>query len=293
MTTIMHSPLSHLSVLQKPSKALPQPAEAEGISYKYHRYDEFSSSLQSQLGFPTLLPPKSPLMCRLLLSKGKNKTAQLSPHTVTLIKDNEEKSAGFDADEKEDDGERTEDENKIRANSKNKGGDRRLTVQYPKGSTYNVKVDKLLPITQEDHLIIVSPETTDYRRLCIVQTPKDHSFVEIGCDFALTVGNVNATEKKLGIDKSPSSLEIARKNFPALDLEEVDFLTESRESLMNILERYGMNDCNKLIVGIDINGNRELDAVVECLQRVLDFWHPRLVIVKSRALFGVLLEQGK
>ena len=88
----MHSPLSHSSILQSPSKALPQPAEAEGISYKYHRYDEFSSSLQSQLDSPTLLPPKSPLMCRLLLSKGKNKAAQLSPHTVTLIKDNEEKT---------------------------------------------------------------------------------------------------------------------------------------------------------------------------------------------------------
>ncbi len=276
----MHSLLSPSSSPSLQSKELPQPKESPGPLYKYCRHDEFSSALHSQLSCSLSLPPsKAPLMCRLLLSKGKNKRAQLSPHIVTLIK-----GGGVDKLE------RTED---TQTKKKGEGSDDdRLLVRYPKGSTYNVKRNKLLPITQDDHLIIVAPETSDYRRLCIVQTPKDHSFVEIGCDFALTVGNVNATDRKLGIDKSSSSLEVARKNFPTLDLEEVDFLTESRENLMNMLERYKMNDCNKLIVGIDINGNRQLDAVVQCLQRVLDIWQPRLVVVKSRALFRVLLEQG-
>ena len=51
------------------------------------------------------------------------------------------------------------------------------------------------------------------------------------------------------------------------------------------------HDRNKLIVGIDINGNREYEAVRDCLQRVLDLWQPRLIIVKSRSMFRVMLEQ--
>ena len=266
----MNDPLSHSS----PSPSLPQP-ESPDDSYTYRRYDEFSSTLQSKL--PSL-PAKSP--CRLLLSKGKNKAAQLSPHTVALLKDDDENSSNNNNDKKSDD------------TNKNKSKDKdRLTVQYPKGSTYNVKMKYLLPITNENKLIIVAPETVDYRRLCIVHTPNDHSFIEIGCDFALTCGNVD-TPKKLGIDKSPTSLDIARENFPTLDLEEVDVLTDSKENLMNVLERYEMNDCSKLIVAIDINGNRELDAVVQCVQRVVDLWHPRLVIVKSRSLFSLMLEKG-
>ncbi len=162
---------------------------------------------------------------------------------------------------------------------------------YTKGSTYDVKMKNILPITQEKQLIIVAPETKYYRKLCIVQTPHDHSFIEIGCDFALTTGNVDCI-KRLGIDKSPTSLEIAHGNFPDLPLEEVDILEESEENLMNLLERYEMNhDRNKLIVGIDINGNREYEAVRDCLQRVLDLWQPRLIIVKSRSMFRVMLEQ--
>ena len=46
-----------------------------------------------------------------------------------------------------------------------------------------------------------------------------------------------------------------------------------------------------LVVGVDINGNRELEAVRECLGRVLEWWRPRLVVVKSRALFQVFEEE--
>jgi hypothetical protein len=249
------------------SKSLPQPESAER-SYVYKRYDDFSSTLQSQIHS---LTPECP--CRLMLSKGINKSPKLSPHTVTLIKDENgakgHKDVGVDVD----------------------GDEERVTVKYPKGSTYHVKKKYILPLTQENNLIIVSPETTDYRKLCIVQTPKDHSFIEIGCAFGFTVGDVDTCDKRLGIDKSPSSLEIAKKNYPTLDFEEIDVLTEGDDVLLNILDRYGMNDASKLIVGIDINGNRELEAVIQCLQRILDIWQPRLVIVKSRSLFNVMLEQ--
>ena len=230
--------------------SLPQP-DAPDLKYTYTGSDKFTSSLQSQL---KTFPPETPV--RLMLSKGKNRAAQLSPHTVVL-------------EENEEDGNEADD---------------RLTVRYAKGSTYKVRTKHILPITKENNLIIVVPETVDYRRLCIVQTPQDHSFIEIGCDFALTVGNVHCC-KRLGIDKSPSSLEIAKSNFPTLALEEIDILLENQESLMQLLKRYEMDDTSKLIVGIDINGNRALNAVVDCLKRVLDIWQPRLVIVKSRSLF--------
>ena len=241
------------------AKSLPQPASPELKYYTYRRYDEFTLTLQSKLH---LLPPMAP--CRVMLSKGHNKGSQLSPYTVALLKKENDESI----------------------NDKNDG---RLIVQYPKGSTYHVRKKYIFPITQENKQIIVSPETSDYRRLCIVHTPKDHSFIEIGCDFAFTVGNVDC-DQRLGIDKSPTSLAIAKSNFPDLALEEIDVLTESKERLMKVLERYQMTDQKKLIVAIDINGNRELEAVIECLQRVLDTWQPRLVIVKSRSLFALMLE---
>lgn len=265
----MKESLTPTSPALSSSPSLPQPSSPD-TKYVYRRYDEFSSTLQSQL---YSLPPNSE--CRLLLSKGIDKTPQLSPHTVVLQQKKDEGKGGARVDDCE---------------TKDDTNDR-MTIIYPKGSTYNVKKKYILPITQENQLIIVSPETTDYRRLCIVQTPKDHSFIEIGCAFAFTVGNVDCS-KRLGIDKSPSSLELAKKNFPTLDLEELDVLVESKEGLMNILERYEMNDCGKLIVAIDINGNRELEAVVECLQRILDVWRPRLVIVKSRSLFKLMNDQG-
>jgi hypothetical protein len=48
------------------------------------------------------------------------------------------------------------------------------------------------------------------------------------------------------------------------------------------------------VVAIDINGNRELPAVVKCVDRVLISGKerpPRLVIVKSRFLHAKLLEE--
>ncbi len=45
------------------------------------------------------------------------------------------------------------------------------------------------------------------------------------------------------------------------------------------------------VVAIDVNGNREIDGVLQCLQSVINQdWkqHPRLIIVKSRYLYWQL-----
>jgi len=52
------------------------------------------------------------------------------------------------------------------------------------------------------------------------------------------------------------------------------------------------SNSSKLVVAIDINGNRELNAVLQCLDRVLKCWKPKLVIVKSRSLYGKLIDMG-
>jgi hypothetical protein len=42
---------------------------------------------------------------------------------------------------------------------------------------------------------------------------------------------------------------------------------------------------NNLVVAVDINGNRELSVVQQCIQIVIQEWKPRLIIVKSETLY--------
>lgn len=60
----------------------------------------------------------------------------------------------------------------------------------------------------------------------------------------------------------------------------------------NVQKELGGPPC---VVAMDINGNRELPAVLKCLHRVLNSGKepPRLVIVKSRFLHAKLLEERK
>lgn len=50
--------------------------------------------------------------------------------------------------------------------------------------------------------------------------------------------------------------------------------------------------CQPSVVAVDINGNRELPAVLKCVDSILNsrLDPPRLVIVKSRFLYARLLE---
>ena len=235
-----------------PQPPLPLP------QYSYHRHEELTERLHQEI--PSL-PPKAP--CRLLLSKGKNgRKTSLSPHTVTIVSRVES-----------DDGDKSD----------------RIKIQYAKGSTYNVRLSNILPIFQKENAVIVAPETVDYRRLCVVHTQPHDAFCEIGCDFGLTVGQVDA-QIKWGIDKSPTSLEVAKNNFPNDTYIEADVLIEGEAFYNKMLDDFGVKNHMNFVVGIDINGNREIDAVRECLKRVLHWWSPRLVVVKARSLYQVLVE---
>ena len=157
----------------------------------------------------------------------------------------------------------------------------RIQVQYPKGSTYRVRRKNLMPVLEhERNLILVASETNDYRRMATVHTLEDDDFIEIGCDFGILVDSVKC-KSQLGIDKSEESISIAKERYP------------NRTFLLGDVfeDEFDMTAHDPSVVAIDINGNRELPAVIHCIQLVLDAWKPRLIVVKSRELYTKLKER--
>jgi hypothetical protein len=173
--------------------------------------------------------------------------------------------------------------------------DPRIQVQYPSGSTYHVRRSNLVPVVLEDqsNIIVVASETNDYRRTAIVNTLPNEHFVEIGCDFGILVDSVRCVTT-LGIDKSETSIEIAKSRYPTrqyilgdiFEAEEKDMIFQTIQSNTRQVEEQNLNS-SSLVVAIDINGNRELPAVLKCIEIMLDL-SPRLIIVKSRALYARL-----
>jgi hypothetical protein len=153
--------------------------------------------------------------------------------------------------------------------------DDRILVQYPKGSTYRVRRKNLMPVLEHHkNLVVVASETNDYRRNALVHTLEEDNFMEIGCDFGILVDTVRC-KSRLGIDKSEESISIAKERYP-----DRDFL------LADVFEDFDATAHHPSVVAIDINGNRQLPAVVDCIQLALDAWSPRLIIVKSRELYA-------
>eukprot|EP00980_Cylindrotheca_fusiformis_P027905 scaffold22568_cov125-Cylindrotheca_fusiformis.AAC.2 len=157
------------------------------------------------------------------------------------------------------------------------GEDDRVLVQYPKGSTYRVRRKNLMPVLEHHkNIIIVASETNDYRRNAIVHTLEEDDFMEIGCDFGILVDSVRC-RSRLGIDKSEESISVAKQRYPDRDFLRADVFAD-----------FDVKAHRPTIVAIDINGNRALPAVIDCIQLSLDAWSPRLIIVKSRELYAKL-----
>lgn len=153
----------------------------------------------------------------------------------------------------------------------------RIRVQYSNGSSYAVHTHLLEAILQETNQIVVYPETDLYRRGCVIHTGEEDAFVEIGCGDGITCDRVkkSGAESRAvwGIDKSDSCIESATKKFPNCNFSKLD-----------VLETSSLPDTPD-VVAIDINGNRELDAVLQVLSVTVTVWKPHLVLVKSRTLY--------
>jgi len=176
-------------------------------------------------------------------------------------------------------------------------GDGRILVRYPDRSTYRVRRKHLVPVMEyQTREILVASETNDYRRMSIVHTRREDHFIEIGCDFGILVDRVDA-KSSLGIDKSEESIRIARERYPDQKFLLRDVFEEDNDDLLQALRQDDADDLDhgeddlvhNLVVSIDINGNRELPAVLRCIQLVLDSWSPRLLMVKSRALHASMV----
>ena len=196
----------------------------------------------------------------------------------------------------------------------------RIRVRYPLGSTYQARRDHLIPVLEtERNLVLVVSETPAYRRCCAVHTLPHEYILEIGSDLGFNVkrlselgsgGGFDSRRRIVGVDKSEYSVRTASVSFPHLTFVQWD----SVEQLQQQLRRCRRNDTSvgtttlspssddiddyadfvPDVVALDINGNRDLPAVLKCLDALFNLhdWEPRLIIVKSRTLYAQLLQRN-
>eukprot|EP00804_Cyclotella_cryptica_P002604 CCRYP_010424-RA/>CCRYP_010424-RA protein AED:0.20 eAED:0.20 QI:41/1/1/1/1/1/3/458/441 len=232
---------------------------------------------------------------------------------------------------------------------------RRVLVRYSKGATYRVRAYNLLPVVEQSlqnmnssstelpsnpnevdgfalpPMVIVTPETHIYRRIAKTHTTPDDSFMEIGCDYGITVDKIrkameeagdvpllwpkvcmdgeadsrgaplqNLTElhlpeqqedKKvlcLGVDRSKESIDIANERFPQCKFALCNVLKAEEMASLNEICQQTLKGGAPSVIAIDVNGNREIEGVLQCLQMVMnEKWarQPRLIVVKSRFLY--------
>jgi hypothetical protein len=280
---------------EKEEEQQQQQSERDQLLYRYLRFDEIESTF-----FPNNRYFQVGTLCWALMSKGKHKSPQLYLRARVLSDHNPEQDENevvMDGNyhctsKQQQDNQQEEPKNLVDMSS------RRILVQYPAGSTYRVRKSNLLPILElERNVVLVTSETTDYRRLAIVHTLDVDHFVEIGCDFGVLVDSVDAAST-LGVDKSEESILGAQQRYPNRTFIVGDVFDESDLDRITTTIMTGISTTTTaskhppLVVAIDINGTRELPAVLKCIQLAMDTWSPRLVIVKSRELYAAMLSSN-
>jgi hypothetical protein len=271
------SPLHH-NTGSSSSSSINNPDLKVTLPYQYLRFDQIESACSEDLTI------QEGSLCWVLLSQGKNRTSRLFKPARILQRQQQQQQHRNDVD--------VEDHVNNSSFSNSNKHDPRFLVQYPKGSTYWVRQSNLIPVLEHSsHFVIVTSETTDYRRTAIVHTTIQDHFIEIGCDFGILVDLVQA-KSALGMDKSETSINVARTTYPTKEFLLKDiFLQEDDDQFTTATSRPIPYPDRKepLVVAIDINGNRELPAVLKCIELVLT-WSPRLIIVKSRALYAQMMK---
>ena len=213
---------------------------------------------------------------------------------------------------------------------------RRVLVRYSKGATYRVRAYNLLSVLEPSvhkdatglgPLVVVTPETHIYRRIAKVHTTPEDSFMEIGCDYGITVDKIQTSieeagdvpkewpcetnntatvdEKKeddgtcprvscVGVDRSIESIDIANERYPKCKFVLANVLVPDEMATLRTTCESSLQGEAPSIICVDINGNREIDGVLRCVQMLMnEKWkrQPRLIIVKSRFLYWDLKER--
>ncbi|KAL3816262.1 hypothetical protein ACHAXA_000201 [Cyclostephanos tholiformis] len=234
---------------------------------------------------------------------------------------------------------------------------RRVLVRYSRGSTYRVRACNLVPVLESRFhddvdmalsptssttsrippLVVLVPETNIYRRVARVHTTPRDTFLEIGCDYGITVDRVRSSlvtagdvplewpkstvtvdgkevsnddiyhdvndhiemeevrVSCLGVDKSKESIDIANQRYPDCEFALGDVLVPGVMSQVRELCERRLVNKSPSVICIDINGNRDIDGVLECLKMVMnEHWSkmPRMIVVKSRFLYWEMKKGG-
>ena len=218
--------------------------------------------------------------------------------------------------------------------SQKQRSERRVLVRYSKGATYRVRAYNLLPVLEPNvhntalpPLVVLTPETHIYRRMAKIHCTPEDSFMEIGCDYGITVDKIQTSieeagdvpkewpcnevnhevdEKKedndgnctrvscVGVDKSVESITIANERYPKCKFMLANILVSEEVSTIRTMCETNLRGEAPSIICIDVNGNREIDGVLQCLQMIMnERWkrQPRMIIVKSRFLYWDLKER--
>lgn len=152
----------------------------------------------------------------------------------------------------------------------------KFKVEFKDKTTYHVKPNRLIRI-EDPGTILVVRETNDYRRIAKTQVCPSDYVMEIGSDFGYTTNFISQTTKNvIGIDKSQQQIIFSKKEYPHIEFILMDVLEEQDEF-------ENLHKCNKVFV--DINGNRELEAVQKVVELVKRVMKPELIVVKARSYF--------
>ena len=174
----------------------------------------------------------------------------------------------------------------------------RYRIKYQDGSHYHCRPGRLCPLYASNS-VVVTAETKHYRQLARLQPNLGDRALEIGSDLGACTkvldesvsgptGASSATDEvpvlgsAVGLDKSSSSVEEARRRYPDVPFHCLDILTAPCPSTLQELASGSTFD----LVFIDINGNRMIEAVAEAIIVVRKSLPvpPRLIVVKSSAM---------
>ena len=166
----------------------------------------------------------------------------------------------------------------------------RLRVRFLNDSSRaHIKPSMLVPYPTSTHqrTFYVAPTTDLYRRFAKTVGTMEDIFIEVGSDFGQTTSIVQERgfPYVVGIDKSTSHVEEAKVRYNKCLFVAADVLTHSH-CLKECISKFNVNvSSRRVIVFIDINGNRPLDAVQECVRVVEREVQPWIMIVKSKELY--------